>query len=222
VVGEEYALGQVGFALLSEGDLTGARGALEAALALALDRGDETQAGHLLNHLAAASLQVDDRAAAESLAERALGHARRTGERLAQQTALQILAQLAWTAGDIDGARELFADSLRRAVELSDHVNAAYCLRGIAVSDGEGGSSDEAARLFGAADTVLEAAGFPRFAWLMQEFEGAVAEASARSAAAPERRASHDAGRAAGVDLARDWMAGRLGGDSSQASSRTP
>ncbi|MFC5176508.1 ATP-binding protein [Nocardioides taihuensis] len=179
VVGEEYALGQLGFALLSEGDADGAREALEAALELSLARGDETQAGHLLNHLAAAALQVDDRPRAAELAERALGHARHTGERLAQQTALQILAQLAWADGDLPRARELFSDSLQHAVELSDDVNAAYCLRGLAVCDGEGGCSPEATQLFGEAATVLEAAGSPRFAWLMPEFEEAVSSASA-------------------------------------------
>jgi predicted ATPase/transcriptional regulator with XRE-family HTH domain len=207
VVGEEYALGQLGFALLSEGAVDEAREALEAALALALARGDDTQAGHLLNHLAAASLRMDDRAGAAVLAERALGHARRTGEQLAQQTALQVLAQLAWADGDLERAQALFTGALRRALDLSDNVNAAYSLRGIAVSDGDEGGSDEAAQLFGAADAVLKAAGFPRFAWLMQEFEEAVAAASERSAASPELRASQDAGRVAGVELAQGWVA---------------
>jgi hypothetical protein len=75
------------------------------------------------------------------------------------------------------------------------------------VSDGDEGVSDEAAKLFGAADAVLEAAGFPRFAWLMQEFEEAVAAASERSAESPELRASNAAGRAAGVELAQEWVA---------------
>ena len=181
VVGEEYALGQLGFALLSEGDVDGAREALEAALELSLARGDETQAGHLLNHLAAAAPAGRRPGPARAeLAERALGHARHTGERLAQQTALQILAQLAWADGDLERARELFSDSLQHAVELSDDVNAAYCLRGLAVCDGEGGCSDEATRLLRRGRRrCSRRPGSPRFAWLMPEFEEAVSAASA-------------------------------------------
>lgn len=204
VVGEEYALGQLGFALLSEGSVDDARRALQATLDLALARGDDAQAAHVLNHLAAACLRTGERADAAVLAERALGHARHTGERLAQQTALQVLAQLAWADGDAERARGLFADSMRRALELSDHVNTAYCLRGVALCDR--GSGDEAARLFGAAQAVLEAAGFPRFAWLMDEFEEAVTAASVRAAGTPSFAAGHDAGREAGVDLAQQWV----------------
>jgi non-specific serine/threonine protein kinase len=198
--GEEYASGMLGFALLVEEDFDEATTVLEQALAMATERGDDANAAHLLNHLAVVPLRRGDRDAAAALAEQALARTRRTGERLARQTALQILGQMAWTAGEDERARQLFRDSLQVALELADTVNVAYSLRGLALSDGSGGRSAASAGLLGAADRLLERAGFPVFAWVVGGLDDAAAAAVRAAAGDPAWQAAHAGGRAADLD----------------------
>jgi len=145
-------------------------------------------------------LRRGDRDAAAALAEQALARTRRTGERLARQTALQILGQMAWTAGEDERARQLFRDSLQVALELADTVNVAYSLRGLALSDGSGGRSAASAGLLGAADRLLERAGFPVFAWVVGGLDDAAAAAVRAAAGDPAWQAAHAGGRAADLD----------------------
>ena len=199
-LGEEYALGMLGFALLVEEDFDKATMVLEQALTMATERGDHANAAHLLNHLAVVPLRRGDRDAAAALAEQALAHTRRTGERLARQTALQVLGQMAWSAGEDGRARQLFLDSLEVALDLADTVNVAYSLRGLALADGSGGRSSASAGLLGAADGLLEQAGFPVFAWVVGGLDDAAAEAVRVGAGDKSWQAAHGAGRAAQLD----------------------
>jgi predicted ATPase len=198
--GEEYALGMLGFALLVDEDFDEATTVLEQALAMATERGDHVNAAHLLNHLAVVPLRRDDPEAAAALAEQALARTRRTGERLARQTALQVLGQLAWSAGGDERARQLFRDALQVSLELADTVNVAYGLRGLALCDGSGGRSAPSAGLLGAADGILEQAGFPVFAWVVGGLDDAAAAAVREAAGDRAWQAAHSQGRAADLD----------------------
>lgn len=198
-VGEEYALGMLGFALLAEDASDEAAAVLAQALAMATERGDHTNAAHLLNHLAVVPLRRGDHEAAAALAEQALAHTRHTGERMARLTALHVLGQTAWVAGEEQRAREHFGDSLQAALELADPVNTAYSLRGLALCDGAAGRSPESALLLGAADRLLEEAGFPVFAWV-GGLDDAAAEATRAASDDPAWRAAYEEGREAELD----------------------
>jgi hypothetical protein len=174
-------------------------------------RGDDSNAAHLLNHLAVVPLRAGEHVAAVELAGQALERARRTGERLAQQTAHQILAQAAWADGDDREALRRFRDSLQVATELSDTVNVAYCLRGIALCDGQRGLTQDAARVLGAAGRALEDAGSPLFAWAVGELDDAAAGVVRTGLRDRAWRAAYDEGRGMGLDEAAELA---LGSDS--------
>lgn len=203
--GEQYATGQLGFAHLVAGDLTAAGQALQRALDLALELGDDPQTAHMLNHLAVVPLRTGDLVRATELAGQALTVTRRTGERLAMQTALQILGQAAWAQGTYGEARRLYRASLEVACELDDAVNVGYCLRGLAVADGLGGTSPDAARLLGAADRILRGAGYPTFAWTIGAIDAAVTAAERDGRTDPAWVRAYDEGHGATTDDAVHW-----------------
>lgn len=159
--GEAYALGMIGFATLQLGDLDRATRTFEEALRMVREQGDTWNAAHLLNHLAVAPLRRGDQRRAAGYAEEALALAQQTGDRLAAQTALQILAQSAWASGDHEGASRYFRASLAVASELADKVTVAYCMQGLGAADWMRGEPRRPARLLGAAEALLEAAGVP-------------------------------------------------------------
>ena len=51
------------------------------------------------------------------------------------------------------------------ASELADRVNVAYCMQGLAEADLARGDPHRAARLLGAAESLLEMAATPLYAW---------------------------------------------------------
>ena len=84
---------------------------------------------------------------------------------MAAQTALQILAQVARASGEHEHASRHFQASLVVASELADRVNVAYCMQGLAVADWTRGEPRRSARLLGAAEALLEAAGLVLYAY---------------------------------------------------------
>lgn len=191
----EYSLGQLGYALLNLGRLDEATRALEEALDLAVEFGDMAHRAHMLNHLAVVRLRRDELPEAADLAGRALACTDVTGERLSRQTAHQILGQVAWASDDLEQARAHFRASLEVARELSDRVNVAYSLRGLAICDGECGGTRESAVLLGGADRLMHDAGSPLFAWAVGRFDEASA-AALEHRSAPEWASAYAAGRA--------------------------
>lgn len=198
--GEGYALGMLGFAELELGNLDAAEESLRAAQRISADQGDAWNEANLLNHRAVIPLRRRDHRRAAELADQALRLTHLTGDRLAQQTSLQILGQAAWTAGDHRHAAERFRHSLMVAHDLGDHVNIAYALRGLALSDGTHGRTSRAACLLGAAEIVLEEAGLPVFAWA----DGDLSHAAEAAVAAGDGawRAVYEDGRALDLEEA--------------------
>jgi tetratricopeptide (TPR) repeat protein len=108
--------------------------------------------------------QGDHERAAKEL-EDALALARRRGDRLGAYIALYNLALLAQARGDHDAAGGLLAEGVRLSVEVRDRANLAYCLAGLAAVAGARGGAERAARLFGAAEGVLETVGGPVYSF---------------------------------------------------------
>jgi len=163
--GEAHAPGMIGFAALQMGDLDRATTIFEKVLEKLREQRDAWTAAHILNHLAVAPLRRGDYRRAAGYAEEALGLTQQTGDRLAAQTALQILAQSAWASGEHEEATRYFRASLLFASELADRVNVAYCMQGLAVAAWSLGETRRAALLLGAAESLLEAAAAPLYAW---------------------------------------------------------
>jgi non-specific serine/threonine protein kinase len=174
---EAHALGMTGFASLQLGDLDRAVDALDVALRAFRGLDDDWGAAHILTHMAVVPMRRGDPAGAARYAEEALEHTRRTGDRLAANIALNILAQAALASGEHALAAGHFRDALELTFESSDRPNTAHCLQGLAAVAEAQGDPHRAARLFGAAEALLESAGVPLYAQVDQELHRRVAEA---------------------------------------------
>jgi predicted ATPase len=163
--GEARGLGMMGFAALQLDELDRAQQVLEEALRGFRKHEDAWTAAHILNHLAVVPLRRGEYRRATGYAEEALELTRQTGDRLAAQTALQILAQSAWATDEREEATRSFRASLVVAAELADRVNVAYCMQGLAEVDLARGDPHRAARMLGAAESLLEIAATPLYAW---------------------------------------------------------
>jgi tetratricopeptide (TPR) repeat protein len=196
--GEAHASGMTGFAMLQMGDLDGAARIFGEVLENLREHGDAWTSAHILNHMAVAPLRRGDYPRASEYAREALTLTEQTGDRLAAQTALQILARAAWASGAREEARRHFQASLVIASELADRVNVAYCLRGLAA----GAEPRCAARLLGAAESLLEAAGVPLYAWADREPHQRAEETARARLGEQAYTAAHVEGRAMGFDEA--------------------
>ena len=130
-----------------------------------------------------------------SLSE-ALDLTQQTGDRLAAQTALQILAQSARAADKHEEASRYFRDSLVVASELADKVTAAYCMQGLAVAGSARGELRRAARMLGAAEGLLEAAGVPLYVWADHDLHQRAASTAREKLGEQEWLEAYDEGRA--------------------------
>ena len=97
-------------------------------------------------------------------AEEALELTDWTGDRLAANIALYLLAQSALASGEHAQAARYFQDALVLTFEVSDLTNAAHCLQGLAEVAEAQGEPRRAARLLGAAEALLEAVGTHHYA----------------------------------------------------------
>jgi tetratricopeptide (TPR) repeat protein len=203
--GEAHASGMTGFAMLQMGDLDGAARIFGEVLEYLREHGDAWTSAHILNHMAVAPLRRGDYARASEYAREALTLTEQTGDRLAAQTALQILARAAWASGAREEARRHFQASLVIASELADRVNVAYCLRGLAA----GAEPRCAARLLGAAESLLEAAGVPLYAWADHEPHQRAEETARAGLGEQAYTTAHVEGRAMTFEEAVAYALGR-------------
>ena len=81
---------------------------------------------------------------------------RETGDKQATSIALYTLARVAQAERNHERARDLFEEGLAVSVELGNEADVVHCLEGLASVAAAGGSTVRAARLWGAAEALLE------------------------------------------------------------------
>jgi predicted ATPase len=138
------------------GEYDRARELLEESLALFRELGEDWNVAIVLNFLGAIPLNQDDHHRAEPFFTEALAVARRLGDRLAIRVSLYNLASVRRALADDRGARDLLLEGLRLSADAGDQASVAYGLEGLGSIEQEPG---RAARLFGAAEALLEAQG---------------------------------------------------------------
>ena len=155
-LGTAYALSNAGFAALGQGRPQKAITLTEEAVDLFLEVDEKWGAAIELGFLAVAWRDQGDHERAKRLAERGLALSREVGERQAISVALNTLATLAQAERDHERARELFEEGLTVSAELGNESDVVHCLEGLASIAGAEGSFVRAARLWGAAEALLE------------------------------------------------------------------
>jgi tetratricopeptide (TPR) repeat protein len=160
---EANIAGMMGFAALQLGDFDHATRILEESLTVFRELKLDWDIAHILNHLAIPPMQRGQFEQAADYAREALETTERTGDRLAGNIALYVLAQAALATGNRQEAAGFLRRSLVLASELGDTVNSAYCMQALATVE-KGREPRRVARLLGAAEALLDTAGVPLYA----------------------------------------------------------
>jgi tetratricopeptide (TPR) repeat protein len=191
-------LGQV---LLRQGDVTAAREQMQEGLALARALKDRALIAQALNNLGELARALGDYDQAELHYVESLDMFRKQGNKVDTPRLIHNLGRVALHRGDLGRARELFAESLGQFRELRSRRGIAECLDGLAATALAGEDPERAARLWGAAEALREAAGAVMWLADRNEYEPRTTYLHARLDAAELRRA-WAVGRALPLDQA--------------------
>jgi len=123
---------------------------------LFLEVGDKWGAAPMLGCSAVGWLNRGDHGRAKSLAEQGLRLCRETGDKHGTSIALCTLAGVAQAERNYERARDLFEEGLAVSVKLGNEADVVHCLEGLASVAAAGGSTVRGARLWGAAEALLE------------------------------------------------------------------
>ena len=154
--GAALALGSAGIATVGQERYEMGIAILEEAAGLHRKLGYEWETAAASALAAGAWLGVGNHGRAAQWAEEALVLVRKMGDKTVISAALHVLATVAYASNERERARELFAEGLTLAAAMGDAANVAYYLEELAgVAASEGGLG-RAARLWGAAEALLE------------------------------------------------------------------
>jgi non-specific serine/threonine protein kinase len=154
--GVGYALGSAAVVAITQERYERAIVYSEEATELFLEVGDKWGAAPMLGCSAVGWLNRGDHRRARSLAERGLALCRETGDKHGTSIALLTLAGVAQAERDHERACALFEEGLTVSAELGNEADIVHCLEGLATVAGAEGRIVRAARLWGAAEALLE------------------------------------------------------------------
>ncbi len=183
--GDQYGIARAlvgsGLVALHQGDYGRALALHEQAQVLLQAFGDEDHGPSFLgtvcfNNLGSAAYGQGDRSRAVAEFEEALARARRLGHSSLLLLALIGRGNVARDEGDWGAALALYQEALTLSWERGNRRIAAYALAGLGEVAGSYGNLDQAARLFGAAEALLERIGVPLLPAFRAGHERAVTE----------------------------------------------
>ena len=180
--GVALALGAAGISALGLGRHEEGSALIDEAIELGLRHGQREGPSILSSYAASVPLARGDLARARELAEQGLDMASEIEMGVGVFVALHILAQVALAEGNLDDATRLFEEGLEVSVELGEESSVAFYLQGIAAVAARRDEPIRAARLWGAAEVLLEAIEAIAFAHTPDRsvYERQVAEARER------------------------------------------
>jgi predicted ATPase/DNA-binding XRE family transcriptional regulator len=153
-----FLLIQRGYAATFRGDLDSAEEALSEALAVLRDRGGRWGAAPVLNALSQVALSRGDFGQAMGFLREGEAVSRETGDAFSLATNLNIQATISQLEGDEERTRAVLRESVALSSALRDSWALVYGLVGLAGIAARHGEPERAARLFGAAEAMGEAA----------------------------------------------------------------
>jgi tetratricopeptide (TPR) repeat protein len=140
-------------------DYSTARATCEEGLEVAQQLGDRVLVGHAFEKLGVIAYFDQDYPVATVHLEKGLALQREIGERRGIAGSLGNLGLVALEQGELAAAQAFFEDSLKLRMEIGDHWGVANVLAFIANLRADLGQPDQAARLWGAAEGLLEQMG---------------------------------------------------------------
>jgi predicted ATPase/DNA-binding CsgD family transcriptional regulator len=154
--GVAYALGSAAVLAITQERYELGIAYSEEATDLFLKVGDKWGAAPMLGCSAVGRLNQGEHGRAKDLAERGLALCRETGDKHGTSIALCTLAGVAEAERNYERARDLFEEGLTVSAELGNEADVVHCLEGLASVSGAEGRIVRAARLWGAAEALLE------------------------------------------------------------------
>jgi predicted ATPase/DNA-binding SARP family transcriptional activator/DNA-binding NarL/FixJ family response regulator len=155
-LGSALALATIGLVAVGQGHPEQGIDLIQEGADLLLGLGEEHFASVTLSFSAVACFGRGDHERAKQLAEQGLGLARKIGNAHATSIACHAGATVAQAEGDGERVKGLLQEGLECAAESGEVSNVAYCFRGLAASAASEGRLVRAARLWGAAEALLE------------------------------------------------------------------
>jgi tetratricopeptide (TPR) repeat protein len=131
----------------------------EESLALRRQLGDKRLVANSVLTLGRAELTRGNYERATALLNEGFAHAKELRDTWSMSLALSNLGRVQLHTGDFERAQALFSEGLALARDRGDKRVAAECLQGIAAALGAQGQPSTGARLFGAAEALLETIG---------------------------------------------------------------
>jgi DNA-binding CsgD family transcriptional regulator/tetratricopeptide (TPR) repeat protein len=215
-----WSLLNLGRVASDQGDHERARQFYEEGLALCRESGYTTPLPNFLSALACEFMLQGDQERATTLNDEATTLVRRQRGRL-RGPVKGPLERLGWAAllrGEQERAKTWYEENLRLSQELGNELIATESLEGLACAVGTKGEAQRAAKLFGAAQALREAVGYPQPPGERAVQEPYLLASRARLDEAWE--AAFAEGRA--MDLEEDVEYALTKDDSSMLASRTP
>jgi tetratricopeptide (TPR) repeat protein len=154
------ALGLLGGLAHNRGDLGAARQRNEEALAYARESGQTHFIAMYAQGLGGIATDQGDHARAAVLFAEALTIWRTRGDPWAVGIALLNVGKSARALGDLSHGARTYREALALFADHGDRAKVASCLEGLGHLAARGGEPERAIHLFGAAETLYEAAGF--------------------------------------------------------------
>ena len=159
-----YAVQLLGLAKILRNDVAGAAPLLDRAILTHRRRAEWSATALMaLTQRAYIAATIGDTTCAVPLAEECQRIAEKADERWASAWVAFVLSLAAWAAGDAVTAARHAREGYRRHYEIGDQLAIPSCMETLAWSRVAQGCHDEAAVLFGAADTVWKRIGEPLF-----------------------------------------------------------
>ena len=155
-LGYGWALISAGLVAVGQGQHERGIALLQEAVDLFLELGEEFLASVTLSFSAVGCFGQGDYERAKRLAEQGLKLAQEVGVAEGICVACHAGVMVAQAEGDYERAKELLQEGLELAAEAGNETNVAYCLQGLAASAASESRQARAARLWGAAEALLE------------------------------------------------------------------
>jgi predicted ATPase/DNA-binding XRE family transcriptional regulator len=146
----------LGLEAVDREDFEKATSCLKEALPLFRKSGEEAMLASVYDRLGMMALRQGDHERASSMLEKALALARRSSDRLGTYTALYFLAQIALARGDHATATGMLKEAVALAAKVGPRGGLAYLLEGLAAVAEARGEAEHSARLFGAAEGLIQ------------------------------------------------------------------
>jgi len=123
---------------------------------------------------------------------------------------------MAWASDEHERAARHWREALTMASQLTDKMDSAYCMRGLATVAGARDEPRRAMRLLGAAEALLEDAGLAYLAHeTTNQLHHRVASAARERLGERAWKEARDEGRAMSFEQAVEYALGEIGADAS-------